>query len=313
MDKVELNKYMKKAILPLYPDIADVPGKRVIMKVDSGPGRLNLEMLADLRVQGLYLVPGVPNTTHKTQETDQNYGVYKSSFRQNLRSLSQRHFEAGLTLKVADLALLVFGGTCPSTGTDLRDAFSDAFSIERNLWCWKKCGAVPLTKSLLFSGELRSQVPVGAAAAAAAADAGAHEDPAIERLKSLETFNRFYCDILTTFGCEGSKLRLDAPTRQQFVAVTEPHSLHRLHALKEVKTAGQMFFATGGEHLNSDDFFQANELSRRDAKLKELTKKKAASEAGNDIVRMLSWFCLMQRGSLSRTLKVASLFPRSRL
>jgi hypothetical protein len=29
---------------------------------------LNVEMLADLRLQGLYSIPGVPNTTAKTQE-----------------------------------------------------------------------------------------------------------------------------------------------------------------------------------------------------------------------------------------------------
>jgi hypothetical protein len=133
MNAVELDKYMKNAILPLYPDIQDVPGKRVLLKVDSGPGRLNIEMLADLRLHGLYLVPGVPNTTHQTQETDQNYGIYKSSFRENLRNLSQCRFENSLTLQVADLPLLVFGGECPSTGLPLRDAFSDAFSIERNL------------------------------------------------------------------------------------------------------------------------------------------------------------------------------------
>jgi hypothetical protein len=57
MNAVELEKYMKNSILPLYPDIEDTPGKRVLIKVDSGPGRLNVEMLADLRLQGLYLVP----------------------------------------------------------------------------------------------------------------------------------------------------------------------------------------------------------------------------------------------------------------
>jgi hypothetical protein len=83
MNAVDLDKYMKNAILPLYPDIEDVPGKRVLLKVDSGPGRLNIEMLADLHVHGLYMVPGVPNTTHQTQETAQNYGIYKSSFCEN--------------------------------------------------------------------------------------------------------------------------------------------------------------------------------------------------------------------------------------
>jgi hypothetical protein len=33
----------------LYPDCADVDGKRVIFKIDGGPGRLDLKMLSDLR------------------------------------------------------------------------------------------------------------------------------------------------------------------------------------------------------------------------------------------------------------------------
>jgi hypothetical protein len=68
MNAVELEKYFNNLILPLSPDIEDIPGKRVIMKLDSGPGRLNIEMLATLRLKGLYLVPGVPNTTSNTSE-----------------------------------------------------------------------------------------------------------------------------------------------------------------------------------------------------------------------------------------------------
>jgi hypothetical protein len=288
MNAVELEKYMKNSILPLYPDIEDKPLKRVLIKVDSGPGRTNVQILADLRLQGLYLVPGVPNTTHKTQETDQNYGIYKSSFRMNLRNLSQCRFDRRLTLQVADLPLLVFGGECPSTGLLLRDAFSDAFSIERNLSCWKKCGAVPLTKAPLHSGEIRREVPVGAAADAVA---GLPEDDGVTDLKNVEALNRFYCDILTANGCDGSTLRKDAPTRATHVAVTEPHSSARVKMIKNAKTAGQLFFATGGQHLNSNDFFRARTLADREAKVKLLEAKKksltAALDVENSVMQLL--------------------------
>jgi hypothetical protein len=51
MNTVELEKYLKNSILlPLYPDQQDYPGKQVLLKkLDSGMGRLNVEMLADLR------------------------------------------------------------------------------------------------------------------------------------------------------------------------------------------------------------------------------------------------------------------------
>lgn len=200
MNAVELDKYLKNSILPLYPDIQDYAGKRVLLKLDSGPGRLNVEMLADLRLQGLYIVPGVPNTTAKTQETDQNYGLYKSVVRENLRSLSQCRFDLQLTLRITDLPLLVFGGVCPSTGMVLRDAFSESFSIARNLACWRKCGAVPLTMAPIYSGEIRSQVPAGAAAVAASSNNASQEDEGIEKLKSLQSMNEFYCSVLEANG-----------------------------------------------------------------------------------------------------------------
>ncbi len=90
MTTIELSKYMEKAIIPLYPDAQDVPGKRVIIKVDSGPGRTNVAMLAGLRVRGLYMIPSVPNTTHVTQEADQLYGGFKSLYRMNLETPDSR-------------------------------------------------------------------------------------------------------------------------------------------------------------------------------------------------------------------------------
>jgi hypothetical protein len=38
MNSIELDKYIANSILPLFPDMEDVAGKRVLLKVDSGPG-----------------------------------------------------------------------------------------------------------------------------------------------------------------------------------------------------------------------------------------------------------------------------------
>jgi hypothetical protein len=272
MNAEELHKYLSNSILPLYPDIEDRPGKRVILKLDSGPGRMNVEMLASLRLKGLYIVPGVPNTTSQTQETDQSYGPFKSNFRGNIRMLSQARFDKGLTLKVVDLPLLVFGGTCSETKVVLDDAFGDSFSVARNLACWKKCGAVPLTRLPLKSKAVRREVAVGGAAAHMSAEEEA--DPEVKRLKRIEAMNSFYCDILSSNGYDGSQLKKEAPTRENYVAVTEAHSRERIDAIKKAKSAGQMFYATGGRHLNSDEFFRAQEEKQRDAKIAALEKKK---------------------------------------
>jgi len=248
MNVIELDKYIKKAILPLYPDAADVPGKRVLLKVDSGPGRVNLNMLATLRLQGIYVIPGVPNTTHVTQETDQNYGLYKSIYRENLQKLSEARQRQRKTINVSDLPLLVFGGYDDTTKCVLTNAFERAFSLERNLACWKKCGAMPLTRLPLQSSQVRHHIAVN----------GTPETREAQRLKDIEGLNHFHCDLLTASGFFWGSLRNIAPRlRKKLPAVTVPKSKERILAIKNAKRAGQMLYATGGQHLNSDEFFQA--------------------------------------------------------
>jgi hypothetical protein len=46
MDNTEFSKYLLDLVSRLYPDRADEPGRRVLVKIDSGPGRHNEEMLA---------------------------------------------------------------------------------------------------------------------------------------------------------------------------------------------------------------------------------------------------------------------------
>ena len=49
MDEKEFRSYFLYSMVPLFPDAQDVKRKRVIMKVDSGPGRMELGFLAEAR------------------------------------------------------------------------------------------------------------------------------------------------------------------------------------------------------------------------------------------------------------------------
>ena len=80
---------MQTNILKLHPDAADVPGKRVVIEVEGGPGRLNSQMLSVFCSQGFCLHSCVPNSTAATQEADQNCGSFKSVCRRNLRKLTE--------------------------------------------------------------------------------------------------------------------------------------------------------------------------------------------------------------------------------
>jgi hypothetical protein len=42
MDEEEFAKYLLNLILPLFPHAKDKAGHQVLLKVDSGPGQMNL-------------------------------------------------------------------------------------------------------------------------------------------------------------------------------------------------------------------------------------------------------------------------------
>eukprot|EP00804_Cyclotella_cryptica_P031255 CCRYP_011060-RA/>CCRYP_011060-RA protein AED:0.29 eAED:0.29 QI:0/0/0/1/0/0/3/0/236 len=100
MDEREFRSYFFNSVVPLFPDAEDVAGKRVIIKVDSGPGRMELGFLAEARTIGFIMYPGVRNTTAVTQDIDQSYdsrliGNYSTS------------------LPLWMVGIVVFGGTDP--------------------------------------------------------------------------------------------------------------------------------------------------------------------------------------------------------
>ena len=67
----------------LYPDACDEPGKRVLMKADSGPGRMNKDFLTTARAHGFYFLPGLPNGTELGQEMDQVFAEFKAILEEN--------------------------------------------------------------------------------------------------------------------------------------------------------------------------------------------------------------------------------------
>jgi len=92
MTNNEFEKYIDNSIIPLYPNLEDTPGKRVLLNVDSGPGHNGRELLVKCHFRGLYIYPGLPNATSVQQKTDLNYGPFKSVVRNNLREISSAFY-----------------------------------------------------------------------------------------------------------------------------------------------------------------------------------------------------------------------------
>ncbi|GFH50559.1 hypothetical protein CTEN210_07035 [Chaetoceros tenuissimus] len=148
MDSQSFFEYLKKNIITLYPDAEDVEGKRVIIKCDGGPGRLDWDTLVYLRRKGFYLFPTVPNATSIMQELDQSFGYFKQLTRKNQAALLAYQTETGRPVRIqkSDLSIILNGDEkVPNTVK----AFDIGFSKERNLQAWAKVGAVPLTRACL--------------------------------------------------------------------------------------------------------------------------------------------------------------------
>ena len=100
---------------------------------------------------------------------------------------------------LTDLPLIVFGGKDDGiTDAACRDAFVEGFSIDANLDFWKKCGAVPLTRSCLFSDMVRHEVLVEPDGTI-----NVDIDPEGKMLADLEFQNKVCCNMLTLKGFDG--------------------------------------------------------------------------------------------------------------
>ncbi len=134
-----------------------------MIKADSGPGRTCKELLAELRHMGFILFPGVPNTTAVTQETDRNYGPFKTQFRVNLILIVDARVAAGKSTSLQPwlVGICVFRGKCPECDLEIpisMSAFEKGFSEEACLSAWAKVGAAPLTRSCLSDKNVRREL-----------------------------------------------------------------------------------------------------------------------------------------------------------
>jgi hypothetical protein len=273
MDNEQFKEYFKTNIAPLYPDAEDKAGKRVMVKVDSGPGRLEVDFLAEARTSGFIIYPSVPNTTAVTQETDQSYGPFKSKFAQNLRALSDARINGDFPTSLPPwmVGLLVFGGTDPvSQFVVSESAFEFGFSRDKNLNAWSKCGAAPLTRCCL---ENHSKVR---------REMGDDDDATNKMMQDIQTANDISTHFLTAHGYNGEAFKATVNEVKK-VGVTAKHSMERINLIAEATNHGSMWQAMGAGHYTTDDVFLGVAKRNNDKRKKELMKKKEVALKSNNI------------------------------
>ena len=146
MTKEELENYFMNNFSILWPDKADLPGKRICCLIDGGPGRTNPEMLAKILLMGIFLFPSrPPNCTHLLQVMDQLFGFFKTKYYENFDKL----WEFRMSLPPGhpqhervtrnDIGRLIFGDKLPNDST-LVDSFSLSFEKPKVISACKKLG-----------------------------------------------------------------------------------------------------------------------------------------------------------------------------
>ena len=167
MNKSAFYKYITEFVFKLYPDAADIPGKRVLIKIDSGPGRMYPELQRRLRARGFCVFPGVPNGTEVGQEMDQLYAYLKTLCYRNRETLIKARTEANRddtsALGLADVGWLIFGGKVSlanGMSVDLLPSFDAAFDKDHLDRAKAKCGYYPSTRAALNSTKVRRVLTV---------------------------------------------------------------------------------------------------------------------------------------------------------
>ena len=223
-----------------------------------------------------------PNTTAVTQETDRTYGKFKSQYRQNLDLLVDACVNQGKSVSVPQYkhGLLVFGGIDEDTKVELPSAFEIGFSRKRCVDSWTKIGAAPLTRKCLDDPQVRKSIDI--------------DDDYAVLVNSVQEANDYSVYALTEAGYDGSALQAllaIKPEESRTAPITERMSRERIELLARANTHGKKFFATGGSHVCSDDFFKAQALLAREEEItekeklkKSLQQKAVAQEKGMAIL-----------------------------
>ena len=277
--------WYKKVLIPCFPDAKDVPGWRVMIKSDGGPGRNNDDYLVAARADGVYHYPGLPNGT-LFQELDQIFGKLKTEMDANRQMLWLKQydmFQERARVGPAHIAFILFGGDVPcEDGTVLRleNAFVNSMDAAHLASATAKCGYIPANRKALESGKLRQELVFDEDGSLSEETHGDSTEALL--LLQMERQNHAMADKLVAKGYTKAKnlkkyiKRVSAEqTRARNQLLTVPGTTARQRALLKANTAGDFFRVTnGGGIMNSDDCILAAELKEYEKERKILDKEK---------------------------------------
>ncbi len=113
MSNEEFECYINNSIVPFFPNLEDMPGNCILLKVESGRGCNLWDLLNKCWFRGVYIFPDLPNSTSMQQEMDINfYGPFKGVIWRNLAKIAMTCYtkEITMSLGTSTFGLIVYGG-----------------------------------------------------------------------------------------------------------------------------------------------------------------------------------------------------------
>jgi hypothetical protein len=141
---------------------------------------------------------------------------------------------------------------------NLESAFKIGFSRQRCLDSWERIGAAPLTRKFLGDPQVRRSIDI-------------NKEYAL-LVNSIQEANEYAVYSLMEAGYDGSALQAlisIRPPNPRMGPIMERMSRKRIELLACANTHEKKFFATGGSHICSDDFFKAQALLAREEEIAE--------------------------------------------
>ena len=172
-----------------------------------------------------------------SQETDRNYGPFKTQFRKNLDEVIDARIKGNHSTSIAPhlVGLTTFGGVDPMSGHEVKiSAFKKGFSKEACLSAWAKVGAAPLSTKCLEDEKVRKSIGDG--------------DEEWERgLRELQNANDLATFLLTRGGYNGDLLKAKLKATDFFKSVEVPRRENGIKAMEMNKSE-----RIKGEQLRQD-------------------------------------------------------------
>ena len=317
MNATILNSYMQY-LTQLYPDCEDTIKKRLFFKLDNGVGRDNDEFLFNSKSHGVYIWPGLPNSSEGTQEMDALFAFFKSLMENNRRTIYQAKQKAGYGgVSMLDLPFILFGGNYDAgdgTFIDLPNAFEIAFDAPHLKAAREKCGYCPANRNALNhrkchreSGqdlesldhvlsknntELMEYIQKWRDDFLRRGDDGL-VDSYTSTLAKLEDMNKDAADRLEATGFNPALTRKTIKENEEFAAQSGRASIQtfpvgsreRQDQMRDARYAGEYFHITsGGDANNCTDILMSKVRESLVKKRETLQKKKEDIEDRQNLV-----------------------------